>query len=152
MKNSQINRVVICMMLLAVTLASTPSYGAVACFTQGYQSVSSNNYQMMAISSQPQAFQCSTKKLIGAGLDGFSWSLQAGAVYSLCTGVGAPVSVYLTGTSLITSFIQMIVAQVECVDDEKEIQRETSLIICKTLNQNLNTNAKKLDCSAFEGK
>lgn len=133
--------------VLIVTFITAQSRAATACFAESSTAFS---YQAMAFYAQPQAIQCSTKKQIGVGLDSFSWTLEAGSFYALCTGAGASVSVYLTGTALIANLVKMVVAEVNCVDNENEIKRDATLAICNTLNENLKPEAKKLDCSASQ--
>jgi hypothetical protein len=107
-----------------------------ACFVEG----SSYNYQAWNYNQalNPQALQCTTTKNFGLGLTAIGLSLQTGALYMACTGVGAPASLWVQGASLGVSVVSMVVGELPCEDTDsdervKELAKKT---VCETLALN----------------
>ena len=119
------------MALMSSNLASA-SY---ACFVNSESNSFQPQYALLNNHFQLQAMQCSTKKNIGLGLTAIGLSIQAGAFYLACTGIGAPAAIYLEGGALGTGVLSMIVGELPCKDTENEelIKKMAQETVCKAL-------------------
>lgn len=116
-------------------VSSSFANASYSCFVNSESSALQPQLTMSVNHMQPQALQCSTKKNIGLGLTAIGLSIQAGAFYLACTGIGAPAAIYLEGGALGTGVLSMIVGELPCKDTENEelIKKMAQETVCKTL-------------------
>ena len=119
------------LILIAISIITArPAFASYACFVE-----SSSYINPAFFSYQPQALQCSTTKNLGIGLTAIGLSLQAGALYMACTGVGVPASLWIQGGSLGVSAVSMVVGELPCDDavQEEKIKEMAMRTVCETL-------------------
>jgi len=120
---------------LMALLGVNSAHASYACFTNTDLKSFQTQYALSNNHFQPQALQCSTKKNIGTGLTAISLSIQVGAFYLACTGIGAPAAIYLEGGALGAGVLSMIVGELPCKDTDNEelIKKMAQETVCKTL-------------------